>query len=52
MSHVKQDILRLLQSLPDDCTLEEIQYHLYVRQKIERRPDGHRRETHGVARGG
>ena len=26
----------MIQSLPDDCTIEEIQYHLYVRQKIER----------------
>jgi len=24
------------QSLPDDSTLEEIQYHLYVRQKVLR----------------
>ena len=26
----------LIKSLPDDCTLEDIQYHLYVREKIER----------------
>jgi hypothetical protein len=36
MSHVKEEIVRLVQSLPDDCTVEEIQYHLYVRQKVER----------------
>lgn len=33
---VKAEVIRLIESLPDDCTLEEIQYHLYVRQKVER----------------
>jgi predicted transcriptional regulator len=28
--------MELLQQLPDDSSLEEIQYHLYVRQKIQR----------------
>ena len=36
MSAVKDEVVRLIQSLPDDCTIEEIQYHLYVRQKVER----------------
>lgn len=36
MNAVKDEIVRLIQSLPDDCTIEEIQYHLYVRQKVER----------------
>ena len=36
MSLVKDHAIRLIASLPDDCTLEEIQYHLYVRQKVER----------------
>jgi predicted transcriptional regulator len=26
----------MIQSLPDNCTLEDIHYHLYVRQKVER----------------
>ena len=26
----------LLERLPDDCTLEDIQYHLYVLQAVER----------------
>lgn len=26
----------MIKSLPDDCTLEDIQYHLYVREKVER----------------
>jgi predicted transcriptional regulator len=36
MSAVKDEVVRLIQSLPDDCTIEEIQYHLYVCQKVER----------------
>jgi hypothetical protein len=35
MGQVKDEVVRLIQSLPDDCTIEEIQYHLYVRQKVE-----------------
>ncbi len=29
-------MVQLLNRLPDDCSLEDIQYHLYVMQKIER----------------
>jgi hypothetical protein len=36
MSVVYDEVVRLIQSLPDDCTIAEIQYHLYVRQKVER----------------
>ena len=32
----KDEVRELLQNLPDDASLEEIQYHLYVRQKIQR----------------
>ena len=35
MQTTKQEISDLLNRLPDDCTLEDIQYHLYVLQKIE-----------------
>ena len=28
--------MELLKDLPDTSTLEEIQYHLYVRQKVQR----------------
>jgi len=34
MSSAKELVLDVLQSLPDDCTVEDIQYQLYVRQKI------------------
>lgn len=32
----KDEIRSLLQKLPDDCTLEDVQYHLYVLGKIRR----------------
>jgi predicted transcriptional regulator len=35
MSTVKQEVIRLIQSLPDDCTLEDIQYRLYLREQVE-----------------
>lgn len=36
MQTAKQEVSELLKRLPDDCTLEDVQYHLYVLQKIER----------------
>ena len=33
---IKEQAIELIKSLPDDCTLEDIQYHLYVREKVER----------------
>ena len=36
MQTAKEQVIDLLNQLPDDSTLEEIQYHLYVRQKIQR----------------
>ncbi|MDC4204992.1 MAG: hypothetical protein MPW14_12225 [Candidatus Manganitrophus sp.] len=36
MATAKQEVSKLLARLPDDCSLEDIQYHLYVLQKIER----------------
>ena len=35
MQKIKQEVSRLLNRLPDDCSLEDVQYHLYVLQKIE-----------------
>ncbi len=32
----KQAVIELLDKLPEDCTLDDIQYHLYVLQTIER----------------
>jgi predicted transcriptional regulator len=32
----KETVRRLLDDLPDNASLEDIQYHIYVREKIER----------------
>lgn len=36
MQTAKEITLEVLRSLPDDCTLDDIQYHLYVRRSVER----------------
>lgn len=36
MITAKQEVTSLLQQLPEDCTLEDVQYHLYVVEKIQR----------------
>jgi hypothetical protein len=36
MNTAKDEVESLLRKLPDDCTLEDIQYHLYVVEKIRR----------------
>lgn len=36
MNTVKAEVENLLQKLPDDCSLEDVQYHLYVLEKIQR----------------
>lgn len=32
----KQEVAQLLAQLPDDATLEDIQYHVFVLEKIKR----------------
>jgi len=32
----KQRVESLLHKLPDNCSLEDIQYHLYVLEKVQR----------------
>ena len=32
----KEEVRELLEKLPEDVSLEDIQYHIYVRQKIYR----------------
>ena len=36
MSTAKQDAAILLNKLPDDSSIEDIQYHLYVLDKVRR----------------
>ena len=43
MNEVKDEVGALLQKLPADCTMEDVQYHLYVIEKVRRgiqRADG------------
>jgi hypothetical protein len=35
MNTAKEEVLHILESLPEDASLEDIQYHIYVRQKID-----------------
>jgi hypothetical protein len=34
MNTTKQDVQKLLQKLPEDCSVEDVQYHLYVLDKV------------------
>ena len=34
METAKEEVRRILESLPDDATFEDIQYRIYVRQAI------------------
>jgi len=36
MKTAKDQVRELRENVPDDASLEDIQYHLYVRQKIEK----------------
>jgi predicted transcriptional regulator len=36
MSTPKEEVRKLLETLPDESSYEDIQYHIYVREKIER----------------
>jgi predicted transcriptional regulator len=36
MSTPKEEVRKLLDQIPDDSSFEDIQYHIYVREKIER----------------
>jgi predicted transcriptional regulator len=36
MHNAKVEVEKLLERLPDNASFDDIQYHIYVRQKIER----------------
>ena len=36
MRTAKEEVRRMLDHIPEDATFEDIQYHIYVREKIER----------------
>ena len=53
MQTAKQEVEQLLTHLPDDTSLEDIQYHLYVLEKIKKGRDdivAGRSHTHEQAR--
>ncbi len=35
MSTAKEEVRKILEQIPDDASFEDIQYHIYVREKIE-----------------
>ncbi len=35
MDTAKEQVQQILENLPEDVSLEDIQYHIYVRQKIQ-----------------
>lgn len=43
MKSAKDEVRELLEKLPESASLNDIQYHIYVRQKIEKGLDADRR---------
>jgi hypothetical protein len=35
MSHVKESAIKIIENLPDQATLDDIMYQLYVKKKID-----------------
>ena len=36
MTAIKQEAQKMIKNLPDNCTYEDIQYHLYVVEKVQK----------------
>jgi len=32
--NIKEEVIKLIKELPEDTTIEDIQYHLFVKQKL------------------
>ena len=45
MAKAKQQVREVLDQLPDDCTIEDVQYHLYVADLIRRRVEASEQEA-------
>ena len=39
MTNVKQQVREILEQLPDDCSIEDVPYRLYVVETIRRRSE-------------
>ena len=53
MRVVKEEIKKIIQNLPDNCTFEDVQYHLYIVEKIknsEKRVESGEVLTHNLAK--
>ena len=54
MSTAKEEVQKMLEQIPDDSSFEDIQYHIYVREKIERGlkdiEEGHILDQEGIER--
>jgi len=53
MNTAKSEVASMLENLPDDSSLEDIQYHLYVLEKVKRgveRAESEGTLTHSEAR--
>jgi ribosomal protein S20 len=46
MSSAKSEVKSMIEGLPEDASLEDIQYHLYVLEKVKR--GIHRAENEGA----
>jgi len=33
---VKEEVIELIEKMPDDCTVEDILYELYLKQKVDK----------------
>ncbi len=42
MKTAKEEVREILEKIPEDASLEDIQYHIYVRQKIQKGLDAAR----------
>jgi predicted transcriptional regulator len=40
MGSAKDEVRRILEQIPDNASFEDIQYHIYVREKIDRGLEG------------
>ena len=36
MQTAKREVQKILEKIPDEATFEDIQYHIYVREKVEK----------------
>ncbi len=36
MKTIKEEVKELIDNLPENCTIEDIQYHLYVLTKVKK----------------